>query len=71
MFKNLKDLKDAIMVNDMETAKETIKKSLTTIHTDALQTVRENTFEVLVWGEQTITIAKNSLAKTIAKLGDK
>ena len=46
-------LKDAIMLNDMEIAKKTINDRLSTIHIDTLQTVRDNTFEVLVW-KQTI-----------------
>lgn len=68
MFTKFKVLKDAITADDMETAKETIKESLSTIHTDTLQTVRENTFEVLVWGEQTIKNAKSKLAHSINKL---
>jgi len=72
MFKKFKVLKDTIITNDMETAKETIKDSLSTIYTDTLQIVRESTFEALVWGEQTIKKAKSNLAKTIAEsIGDK
>ena len=67
MFTKFKILKDAIMANDMEATKKTINDSLTTIHNNSLQTVRENTFEVLVWGEKTLKNAKSKLSYSINK----